>query len=91
MQVTTRVIQGESLGQIQQGDKFSPCKRGPKVHDYGLSIENLWMGGLNWKQRKVAKGLIQSKDACCERNFGCDGCYQMARCLREWDTKVVQR
>jgi hypothetical protein len=76
MQITTRLIQGQSLGQ-------------PDIALPKQDISKLWMGGLNWKQKKVAKLTIQEIDACCDRNAGsCDGCYRMRSCLAEWNRNM---
>jgi len=80
MQVKNRAIQGESIGQTQRHFTVPEA----------FSVENLWLGGLNWKQRIKAKSLIREKDVCCDRNFGCDGCYMLNECTRDWDRKMAR-
>ncbi|MFA5037823.1 MAG: hypothetical protein WC479_11695 [Candidatus Izemoplasmatales bacterium] len=64
MQVTKSIIRGEPIGRVNMHS----------TDPEGFAVENLWLGGLNWKQRKEVKVKRVEYDACCERNGGaCEG------------------
>lgn len=47
-----------------------------------LSLRRL--AGLKPPRQALLKDLEAELDACCERNFGCDGCPELNDCLQRW-------